>query len=199
MENLKFTLIDSLVLDYASIRKKTEMFKKRFPKYITGNDNYIGMIGEYWATRFLEDYYKNEKEIIKSLFEAKEKGEHNLSNEWSDFQLFDGNFTELISVKTIFENKSGESGEIKFRSFDKGTFGSIIIIKLDDSLFPTELLYIKDIEQNLKNQGERVYLDNWRKNTLKFRYYTNDKNHGFDNELSKFIYKFNTTTEKFEQ
>jgi len=201
MTNLDFTLIESLILDYANIRKKTEMYKKRFPKYITGNDNYIGMIGEYWATKFLEDekLFPQKKEAIKSFIAKKEEGEHNLSNEWSDFELKSDNQTEYVSVKTIFENKNGESGTIKFKDFKDDEIGSVMIIKLNDSLFPTDILYIEDVNNNLKNIGERHYLDNWLKGSLAFKYYDNSTNRGFDKELSKFIYKYDSATEQFKK
>ena len=201
MTNLDFTLIESLILDYANIRKKTEMYKKRFPKYITGNDNYVGMIGEYWATKFLEDekLFPQKKEAVKSFIAKKEEGEHNLSNEWSDFELKLDNQTEFVSVKTIFENKNGESGTIKFKPFHDDEIASVMIIKLNDSLFPTDILYIEDINSNLKNIGERRYLDNWCKGTLAFKYYDNPTNRGFDKELSEFIYKYDNATEQFKK
>jgi hypothetical protein len=201
MDNLNFTLIDSLILDYASIRKKTEMYKKRFPKYITGNDNYIGMIGEYWATRFLENFDAQYKEVVTASLKNKEDGEHNLSNEWSDFELQHEDKTEYISVKAIFENKNGESGKIKKynKELKDNEIASVMIIKLNDSLFPTEILYIKDIEKNLTGAGEKDYRKNWKNNSLVFKFYDNTKNQGFDRALSQFIWKFNSNTEKFEK
>lgn len=199
-ENRDFTLIDSLILDYAHIRRKTEMYKKRFPKYITGNDNYIGMIGEYWSTRFIEECIS--KESLQYMQEEKESGKHNKSQAWYDFKLNhqDGQ-KEYISVKTIFEVKSGESGVIKH--IDATTFGensviSIIILKLNDSLFPTELLYIKDLENSLIN-GEKDYKNKWdNKGSLVFKYYDSSKQIGFDKALKKHVYMFNSDTETFK-
>ena len=195
MENINFTLIDSLILDYAHIRKKFEMYKKRFPKYMAGNDNYVGTIGEYWATRFLE--WKHNSDCIQAVVEQKESGNHNLSNPWSDFELNHGDIAELVSVKAIFENKNGESGEIKYKQFSENEIGSILIIKLDDYLFPIEILYINDLDKNLLN-GEKAYKDRWsEKNSLIFKYYDSALSQGFDKKLSSFIYKYDISCEKF--
>lgn len=198
MSNIDFTLIDSLIVDYAHIRKKFELYKKRFPKYISGNDNYIGTIGEYWATRFLENKYS--KNCIKSVFDEKENGIHNLSNEWSDFKLeHDDEIIEYISVKAIFESKSGESGEIKYKSFQENEIGSVLIVKLDDYLFPVEILYINDLASNNRfTNGEKNYKDNWiNKKPLLFKFYNSSKSYGFDRKLSSLIYTFDKDNENF--
>jgi len=197
MENINFTLIDSLILDYAHIRKKFEMYKKRFPKYMAGNDNYVGTIGEYWTTRFLEHEYGSSS--IQAVIEQKESGDHNLSNPWSDFELDHGETKEYVSVKAIFENKNGESGEIKYKDFANNETGSILIIKLDDHLFPMEILYINDINKNLIN-GEKDYKDRWNaKKSLIFKYYDSVLSKGFDKKLLPFIYKYDVMNEKFEK
>jgi len=197
MNNIDFTLIDSLIVDYAHIRKKFEMYKKRFPKYMAGNDNYVGTIGEYWATRFLE--WKYNSDCLKSVEEQKESGNHNLSNPWSDFELKHGSIREYISVKAIFENKNGESGEIKYKPFQENEIGSVLIVKLDNYLFPLEILYIDNLENNKKFiNGEKNYKDNWiDKKPLLFRFYNSSKSYGFDRKLSSLIYTFNQDDEEF--
>ena len=201
VENIDFTLIDSLILDYAHIRRKTEMYKKRFPKYITGNDNYIGMIGEYWATRFIEECISTES--LLDTYKEKESGEHSKSQPWYDFKLnHEDGQKEYISVKTIFEVKSGESGVIKHvdaKDFGENSILSIIILKLNDSLFPTELLYIKDLEHSLVN-GEKDYKSKWdNKRSLIFKYYDSSKQIGFDKAFKKHAYIFNSDTETFDK
>jgi len=188
-EDIDFTLIDSLILDYAHIRRKTEMYKKRFPKYITGNDNYIGMIGEYWATRFIEKHIS--KESLRDTYQEKKSGEHSKSQEWYDFKLNNENGQkEYISVKTIFEVKSGESGNIKNKKFDDG-ITSVIILKLNDSLFPIELLYIKNLDKELDKVevSMKDYKASWNKGTLSFRYY--DSYGGFDKALKEYAHSKN--------
>ena len=180
MENINFTLIDSLILDYAHIRRKTEMYKKRFPKYITGNDNYVGMIGEYWVTRFIEEIYS--PDVIRTAQEQKENGNHSLSKEWYDFELSHNGKKEYINVKTIFEDKNGESGEIKYKEFDSNSIASVVVLKLDESLFPIELLYIKDLKNSLVN-GMKDYHTNWngsQPKSLIFKFYNSSKSYGFD-------------------
>ena len=176
------TEIEQLIREYAQIRKKFEEYKERNPKYLKGNDNYIGIIGEYWATIFLEQEYKN---AIKGFLEKKGEGIHSNSEKWLDFILEhdENEGKELISVKAISsENKRSISGKIKyFIAKGEKDILSVIIIKLDDNLIPVQLLYIKDLKSSLETckWTHYNYFMHWQegKNDLTFKYYKDD---GFD-------------------
>jgi len=179
--------IEDLIIRYANIRKEFEEAKKS-TKYLDGNDNYIGIIGEYWARIFLEDYLDKNVNHVKNS-----KNKTNKSSKWIDY-ITDKN--EYISVKTITtENKSKTSGDIKFHdniNLDENNnkvLYSIIIVMLDEDLFPNQLLYIKDIDNNLKNIDEKTstqYATRWKnKQNIYFKYYEN----GFDKRVgSVFAY-----------
>lgn len=190
--------INKLISGYAIVREEFEDLKKKYPEYLAGNDNYIGIIGEYWATRFLEQIYP--AEAMHKTIEAKKNGTHNKSNEWSDFELEHLDAVEIISVKTIFEIKTGESGKIKHKKVEeveKEQILSIIIVKLNDKLLPEELLYKKDINKNL-NDGKKDYKTRWDNNLhINFKHYGKD---GFDEIFIEDIYTYdNDKDNKFIQ
>ncbi len=176
--------INQLIQEYADIRKKFEKRKEKHPRYLKGNDNYVGITGEYWATIFLEQEYES---AIKYFLDEKEEERHCNSQEWFDFELDHGENSkkELISVKAISsENKKGRSGIIKYFSRGEDIL-SVIIIKLGVDLKPEQLLYIKNLNSNLDNEGKCNYSNNWKKSkkSLAFRYYRNkddEKKNGFD-------------------
>ena len=165
--------IENLISKYAQVRQEFEDAKKEdtpMSKYIAGNDNYIGIIGEYWAKVFLETLPEN-----IGLQISNSSSEGNKSEKWVDFKIERDNLQEFINVKTIFEDKNNTSGYIKkFHKSSNGNILSIIIIKLNDNLAPKELLYIQDIDNNLKN-GIKNYKDRWdsedEDKPINFRYY----------------------------
>jgi len=180
--------IEELIIKYANIRKEFEEAKKKYKDYLAGNDNYIGIIGEYWAQRFLKQI---QKEKVSPL--RKDNGERDLSSEWTDFEVAN----ELISVKAITEeNNSKESGYIKYpKEKQDDKVYSAIIIKLNDNLYPEQLLYIKNLDTTLKNRDDgfkKDYMKNWIKNKLCFKYYDSgfdtkfDKIYHYDKDLSEF-------------
>ena len=211
--------INQLIKEYASIRRKFEICKKKHSRYLEGNDNYIGIVGEYWATIFLEQIY--EEDSIKDYLDMKtnkinSKKDNKIcgisysnSTEWLDFIVKhkDENKSEFISVKTISsENKQGTSGKVKYPEWKKETptckyILSVIIVKLDKNLQPEQLLYIKDLGSSLENcKGKNYdynYSKHWQKgrNSLVFKYY---KNGGFDEIFSSeiWIYKNNEFVQK---
>jgi hypothetical protein len=164
--------IEELITKYAEVRKNFEKLKNEQPKYLAGNDNYIGIIGEYWAKIFLETFEENENPEINNS-----SAEGNKSEKWVDFRIKNNNITEYINVKTIFEDKNETSGYIKHHKTSEGIL-SIIIIKLDNKLFPKELLYIEDIDTNLKD-GIKEYKKRWEAGKqINFRYYKNYNRNG---------------------
>ena len=197
--------INELIKEYAYIRRKFEICKKKYSRYLEGNDNYIGIIGEYWATIFLEQIY--ERNSIEDYLEMKTNKYSNKdtklcgisysnSTEWLDFIVKHENKSEFISVKTISsENKQRKSGKIKYPVWKKEAptcdyILSVIILKLDKKkLEPEQLLYINDLNKNLENcKGKKYnYSDHWHKgkNSLVFKYYKND---GFDKIFSSKIW-----------
>jgi hypothetical protein len=180
--------IEELIKEYANIRQKFEKAKKDYSEYLSGNDNYIGIIGEYWAKIFLETLYKN-----IDITNTSRKSE---SEKWVDFELKHSDTTESISVKTIFEDKNKTSGPIKLKDKPGGVC-SIVILKLNDNLFPSQILYIKDIDNYFKNNKDEVdckkamKFDNYKdrldcKKNIKFKYYKD----GFDPIFKDNIWKY---------
>jgi len=180
--------IEKLITKYAEIRIEFEEAKEKYKDYLAGNDNYIGIIGEYWAKRFLEQIQEEKISAIE-----KDDGERDLSSEWTDFQVAN----ELISVKAITEeNNSKESGYIKYpKNKQDDKVYSAIIIKLNQKLYPEQLLYVKNLDKSLKNRDEkfmRDYIKNWKNDKLCFKYYDSgfdtkfDKIYFYDKDLSKF-------------
>ncbi|MEA3353445.1 MAG: hypothetical protein U9Q33_06500 [Campylobacterota bacterium] len=125
--------IQGLISEYATIRKRFEEVKQKHPEYLEGNDNYIGIIGEYWATLFLREKYgkKLDKFIEGKVQQAKSKQDnqkskafevggvsYSNSTEWLDFVVEHDEAKkdyEFISVKAISsERKDKKSGPIKY-------------------------------------------------------------------------------------
>ncbi len=210
--------INQLIKEYASIRRKFEICKKKHSRYLEGNDNYIGIIGEYWATIFLEQIY--EEDSIKDYLDMKtnkinSKKDNKIcgisysnSTEWLDFIVKhkDENKSEFVSVKTISsENKQGKSGKIKYPVWKKETLTckyilSVIIVKLDKNLLPEQLLYIDNLDSSLKNRKGKNYdynySNHWQEgsNSLVFKYY---KNNGFDKIFAANIWEWNIQKKTF--
>jgi hypothetical protein len=190
--------IEELITKYAEVRNDFEDLKNKHPKYLAGNDNYIGIIGEYWARIFLKTLEENENSKINNS-----SAEGNKSEKWVDFKIINNKITEYINVKTIFEDKNETSGYIKHHKTSEGIL-SIIIIKLDNKLFPKELLYIKDIDTNLKNGTKRTkkYKERWEAGKeINFRYYKNyningNNINGFDCTFKDCIWEYEN--EEFE-
>lgn len=181
MDNLEHFCIENLIKDYAYTRKKFEVYKEKLADYLDGNDNYVGIIGEYWAKRFLENLGREVASLNRKDTDTRDK-----SSKWTDFIV---NNNEHISVKAIFEAESGRSGAIKYDDKPVNKMCSIIIVKLDINLFPSKILYIKDVDENILNGEFIQYADKWKQgSSLEFKYYKNTDN--FDNELSKFVYKY---------
>ena len=132
-----FILTQNCLISVSGFRLVLQNGKKEYPEYLSGNDNRIGIIGEYWAKIFLETLYEN-IDIMNMAIKDK-------SNKWVDFELKHIDTTESISVKTIFEDKNGTSGPIKLKDKPDSGVCSIIVIKLNNGLFPSQILYIKDI------------------------------------------------------
>ncbi|MEA2049813.1 MAG: hypothetical protein U9O56_03705 [Campylobacterota bacterium] len=191
--------IEELVSKYANIRMTFKALKKKYPDYLEGNDNYIGIIGEYWATIFLKQIYKDKLNKFLESKINKSKGEseqltvggisYSNSTEWLDFIVeHDDDWHELISVKTIFEDKARTSGYIKYKEFRDKQIPSIIILKLNEALIPIELLYIKDINNNLID-GRKEYRSRWKDKDnppINFKYYED----GFDDVFIDETYKY---------
>jgi len=205
----KHVKIKEVIKEYASARKNFKILKEEYVEYLGGNDNYIGIIGEYWSKVFLENLDSN-KNMYVGVIQKKGSKTRNDSSKWIDFVIKDKeqaeDILESISVKTIFEGKDLESGEINYKDKPKdGSICSVIIIKLDeDELLPLQLLYINNLDENLLNGTYVNYKSNWNKTDedkrkLKFRYYNNKSQKGFDSALSQFIYKYNPDDEKFEK
>jgi len=174
MDNIRKE-IKELIKEYANVYQKFN--DKKFSQYLSGNDNRIGIIGEYWAKIFLETLY--DTKINNSSLDG------NKSEKWVDFELKHNDTTEYISVKTIFEDKNETSGPIKLKDKPSGVC-SIIILKLNDNLFPIQILYIKDIDTNLKN-GKKDYKDRLDcKKDINFKYYKD----GFDPIFKDSIWKY---------
>jgi len=182
--------IEKLITKYAKIRVEFEKAKKDYEDYLAGNDNYIGIIGEYWAKRFLEQRYPKKKITVSK----KDDGKRDLSSEWTDFQVAN----ELISVKAITEeNNSKESGYIKYPKEEQDDkVYSAIIVKLNNELFPEQLLYVKNLDESLKKDKKfmRDYMKNWEKHKLCFRYYDS----GFDTKFNE-IYLYNKDLSAFQK
>jgi len=183
----------SLITEYAQIRIKFEEYKKQYPEYLEGNDNYIGIIGEYWAKRFLESQYPDAK--ISGISKVN-LDERSLSSKWVDFTISNYNRAiENINVKTIScEAKSRTSGPIKFNDQPENGISSAVIVKLGKDLYPEQVLYIHDLNgDNLKDGKHVKYKTNrWKKdNTISFQYYKeyNDTPEGFDRVFDK-IYTY---------
>jgi len=163
--------IEALIKKYGAIRIEFEELKMDCPKYLSGNDNYIGIIGEYWAIKFLE---QKDKKKLNSFLDDRKDNKVSKSQEWWDIN-FGG---ELISVKTITtENKHRISGHVKY--IDLSEKLSVIIIMLDEKLQIKELLYLEDIKKIFKEEKigkykKRYIWENGKK--LSFRFYEN----GFD-------------------
>ncbi len=195
--------INQLIIEYANIRRKFEICKKKHPKYLEGNDNYIGIIGEYWATIFLEQEHKDaiqdylKTKTNKNHSEKDKEISYSKSKEWLDFIAKHDDKNEFISVKAISsENKQGTSGKIKYPSWRKKPTGkyilSVIIVKLDENLLPENLLYIDDMDSYLEgcigSKGYN-YSNHWGEDSkdLVFKYY---KHGGFDKIFSSKIWKW---------
>jgi len=172
--------IESLISDYATVRIKFKDVQKSHPEYLEGNDNYIGIIGEYWAKIFLETLPQNTGlKIVNSSSEG------NKSEKWVDFKIKKDNIQEDINVKAISsENKKLESGTIKLKDRNKENICSILIVKLNDELFPEQLLYIRDIDTNLINRDYIKYRSK-PQNNIYFKY---DANIGFEEVYNNQIY-----------
>jgi len=185
--------IEELILKYAEIRQKFKEYQNelKYKKYLAGNDNNIGTIGEYWAIKFIEQ--KKEKSILPFL-EKRGKGEVSESEEWFDIELIHENTPkEYISVKTIFEDKTGTSGYIKYKHSPNNETLSIIILKLNEKLFPDELLYIENINDSLVD-GMKEYKTRWNDEVqINFKYY---KGSGFDKAFEN-IYKYCNSSDEF--
>lgn len=179
--------IQKLITKYSEIRSTFKEYQDdpRYRKYLAGNDNNIGTIGEYWAIRFVEQEYT---QAVQPFLLERESDNVSKSEEWFDIELLHNNKKELISVKTIFEDKTATSGYIKYKEFEENTTQSIIILKLNNKLTPEELLYIKDINNNLVD-GIKDYKTRWKKNNLSinFKYYNK---RGFDNIFNDNIYRY---------
>jgi len=189
MDNIRKE-IEELIKEYADIRKKFEKAKDKYSDYLSGNDNYIGIIGEYWAKIFLETLY--DTKINNSSLDG------NKSEKWVDFKIDHSDTAEYISVKAISEeNEKSESGPIKLKDKPDSGVCSIIILKLNDNLFPIQILYIKDIDNYFKNNKDKVdckkamKFNNYKdrldcKKNIKFRYYKD----GFDPIFKDNIWKY---------
>jgi len=197
--------IQNLISEYASIRQKFEKVKQKHPEYLEGNDNYIGIIGEYWATLFLREKYgkKLDKFIKGKVQQAKAKQDnqkieafevggvsYSNSTEWLDFVVEHDEAKkdyEFISVKAISSERNDQtSGYIKNKKCEKNEILSILILKLDEDLLPEELLYIQDVNSNLRN-GKKDYKDRWDKGyKINFRCYDD----GFDDVFINDIYQY---------
>ena len=183
--------IESLIKKYADIRIEFEKWKEKCPRYLSGNDNYIGIIGEYWAIKFLEKV-KEEKNELENFMKERESGNVSKSQYWWDIELQD----ELISIKAIStERKDKNSGFIYYPKEKKDSkIYSIIVLMLDEYLKPKEILYLKDIDKIL-NKDLRDKLDKrkinerkyeWGKDKkISFKYYKD----GFDKIFKNYIYK----------
>jgi len=183
--------IGKLISKYAEVRKEMKIYKEKYKKYLAGNDNYVGSIGEYWSIIFIEQFYKNE---IQEFLERRENWKVSESEEWFDIELkHKSDIYEYISVKTIFEDKRNTSGYIKpikedieNKKLKENDILSVIILKLNEELRPIELLYIKDINNNLVD-GIKDYKTRWsERKQINFRFYDNT---GFDDNLDV-IYKY---------
>jgi hypothetical protein len=176
MDNIRKE-IEELIKEYANVYQKFN--DKKFSQYLSGNDNRIGIIGEYWAKIFLETLY--DTKINNSSSDG------NKSEKWVDFKIDHSDTAEYISVKAISEeNEKSESGPIKSKDKPDNEVCSIIVVKLNNELFPSQILYIKDIDTNLKN-GKKDYKDRLDcKKNIKFRYYKD----GFDPIFKDSIWKY---------
>lgn len=188
MKDIEHFCIENLIKDYAYTRNKFEDYKDKLKYYLDGNDNYVGIIGEYWAKRFLENLGQKVDSLNKKDSQTRDK-----SSKWTDFVI---NGNEHISVKAIFEAESGRSGAIKYDDKPIDSICSIIIVKLDINLFPSKILYVKDVDKNIKNGEHIQYADKWKKGSaLEFKYYSN--NEAFDSKLIEFVYEYEN--EKFNK
>jgi len=173
--------IEGLIKKYAEVRNDFEDLKNKHPKYLAGNDNYIGIIGEYWAIKFIEQI---KPEAIKDFLEDRKENNISKSKKWVDLEIKNNDSAiEYINVKAISEeNKKGESGKIKLEDRPKNGICSIIIVKLNDKLFPDQLLYIEDIEKNLLDKG----LEKYKSKPKQHIYFKYNKDLGFDNNDHNF-------------
>jgi len=187
---MPYQKINKLIEKYANIRREFEDTKnnEKYGKYLSGNDNYVGIIGEYWARRFLESKGKN----VNAVTQVNNKTKRNKSSKWVDFIIDDN---EYISVKAITnENQNKESGIIyNPKREDQNIIYSALIIKLNDDLQPEKILYINDLDNNLIDgdcKNCKKYKYNWEnKGKISFKFYIKNKN--FDLILKDFIYNYN--------
>lgn len=137
-ERLEFSKVTKICHDYLETRK---IFKEASKKYlsISGNDNIIGIIGEFIAIQFLYD--KLERKEVYTNDSKSNKG----------FDLIaDG---KRVSVKMItFENKAGRGVRITY------PWDELIFIYLGESGVE-KIGYIKNKDFKEKIKTENPYTD----------------------------------------
>lgn len=109
--------------EYAKGRLKFCEAQKRQQKLLHGNDNKVGIIGEYWAMR----YYQ---ECLKRVLEDRPGSS---SNPGYDFRYREGSKEFRVTVKSVsMENEKGRT----VRLADPEHWDELLLVTLDYDLRP---------------------------------------------------------------
>lgn len=108
---------------YAKARKKFCQEQGRQPKLLTGNDNKVGIAGEYWVMRYFQEWLRRTLKDRPS----------SSSNPGFDFRYADGPRTIRVSVKCISkENTRGRT----VRLGKAKPWGELVLVLLGYNLRP---------------------------------------------------------------
>lgn len=114
---------EAAVRAYGCARKafRAEEIRLKLSGLLSGNDNKVGIAGEFWAKKL----YSNGGWKIVEVFPS--------NNEGCDFSCRRGRILNLVSVKVISdESKKGRQMSVKAGS----TWDELCLLLLDDGLIP---------------------------------------------------------------
>lgn len=117
---------EATIRPYAKAWKAFRDEQDRQPKLLTGNDNKVGIAGEYWAMRY---YQQRLGRMLKDRPKSR-------SNEGYDFRYAAGRRPVKVSVKSLSsENKYRKTVQMKKSEL----WGELVLVSLDDNLRPTRI------------------------------------------------------------
>ena len=127
---------------YAKARKAFRNEQDCQPKLLTGNDNKVGIAGEYWVMRYYQE----------RLGRALKDRPGSRSNEGYDFRYVDGKRCVKVSVKSLSsENKYRRTVQMKKSKL----WDELALVLLDDNLHPMRIGWIPRAQFNQAVRGTR--------------------------------------------
>jgi len=100
LRNMDWLAAEKVVLDYGRARQAFRKEQECQKKLLHGNDNKVGIAGEYWAMRYYHERLKRELKDRPS----------SSSHPGYDFRCAKGNRNVRVSVKSVSkENKKGRT------------------------------------------------------------------------------------------